>query len=709
MDGNISDPPPTLVVPTEDDREQWQALREEATDLDARIADRASSIDTDFAGWLTRGAHRALTAPLEESAEMVRLVLDTAEGPTVTIEGNSYPVTLHHGAMVSDGPGRHKAIMFKDDAYAELPSLSLDSDTPFSMAMWVYQPEDEGNFLVAGQYDFDDNSRGWAMSIGSRQLSFRMTGDRVDGRTNTARVAPVNTRRMPTGEWTHVVVTHDGSGERAGLHVYRDGDLVVEQGSEFFARVIGNMRTDLPMLLGRGTALNRGEAETRSFAGGGVADLRVFNRPITVQEARVVSRWDDLQSAATRSPEALTAPEREALRLYYLSIEDDEYRHLVARKAELEREWREVRRRGSVTHVMQETPDQEAEAHMLYRGMYDDPRERVVAGTPAVLPPMAEGLPRNRLGLAKWLIDESNPLTARVTVNRFWQQVFGTGLVQSSEDFGAQGDLPSHPELLDWLAAEFRQSGWDVKRLFRTMVTSAAYRQAAELTPEKIEIDPQNRLISRGPRFRMDAEMLRDSALASSGLLVRTIGGPSVKPYQPEGVWQTVAMPQSNTRTYEQDAGDKLYRRSLYTFWKRSAPPPSMDIFNAPTREHFTVRRERTNTPLQALVTMNDPQFVEASPYLAQRAMREAGDDFDQRLDYVTTRLLARDFSARERAVARRTYDRFVELYRVETDDARELLAVGESPHDEALPITESAAWTMLASQLMNLDEVLNK
>ena len=709
MDGNISDPPPTLVVPTEADRERWHALRKEAAELDEQIAERAGAVDADFGEWLTRGEHRHVTTPLEETAEMVRLVLVEGDSPTVVIDGDTHPVTLHHDAAISEGPDGHHALMFTGEGHAELPPLGLESDTPFSMGMWIYQPEDEGNFLVAGQYDFEDNSRGWAMSIESRQLSFRMTGDRVDGQTTTARIAPINTKRMPTGEWTHIVVTHDGSGERGGLHVYRDGDLVEEQGSEFFARVIGTMRTDLPTLLGRGISVNRGEAETRSFSGGGIADLRVFNRPITVQEARVVSRWDDLRSGTAKGPEALTAEEREALRLYYLSIEDTTYRSLVTRKTEVEREWREVRRRGSVTHVMQEVPDREPEAYVLNRGMYDDPRERVVAGTPAVLPPMDDRLPRNRLGLAKWLVDESNPLTTRVTVNRFWQQVFGTGLVESSEDFGAQGDPPSHPELLDWLAVEFRDSGWDVKSFFRTLVTSAAYRQSADLTPEKIEIDPQNRLVSRGPRFRMDAEMLRDAALAASGLLVRTIGGPSVKPYQPDGVWETVAMPQSNTRTYEQDSGDKLYRRSLYTFWKRSAPPPSMNIFNAPTREHSIVRRERTNTPLQALVTMNDIQFVEASRHLAQRAMREAGDDFDRRLDYVTTHLLARDFGPTERTVARQSYDGFVDLYRDEADEAGELLAVGESPHDEALPVTESAAWTMLTNQLMNLDEALNK
>ena len=282
-------------------------------------------------------------------------------------------------------------------------------------------------------------------------------------------------------------------------------------------------------------------------------------------------------------------------------------------------------------------------------------------------------------------------------------------MVRTSEDFGAQGEPPSHPALLDWLAVEFRETGWDVKQLFRTIVSSATYRQSARSTEAQVERDRENRLLSRGPRFRMDAEMVRDYALASSGLLVRTVGGPSVRPYQPEGVWERVAMPQSNTRIYQQGAGEELYRRSLYTFWKRSAPPASMEIFNAPTREISTVRRERTNTPLQALVTMNDPQFIEASRYFAQRAMREAGEDSTQRLDFIATRLLMRSLSEEEEAVALRSYARFLESYEADLDQARRLLAVGKTEPDLSLPLAESAAWTMLLSQFMNLDEVLNK
>ena len=711
MDGNVSDPPPILVVPLEEDRDLWYRLRREAEEVDARLASRAAAVEPMFVEWLTRGEHREIASPLDAASELLTLALDDAERPAVWFDGERTPITVQPGATIEDGPNGHPSLMFDAESWAELPSLALDSDTPFSIAMWIYQPEDEGNFLVAGQYDQQDGGRGWTVTIGSRQLNFRLTGIRVPGQGATsASVGPISTKRMPTGEWTHIVLTHDGSAERGGLHVYTNGDRVEEQGSEFFAKAEGAILTDKPLSLGGGAGVNaQGEPERRHFGGGGIADLRIFNRVLSVEEAKVVSEWRAVQDAASKAPDALDENELDALRLRYLSIEDTEYRRLLIRKQEIELEWREVRRRGSVTHVMQERSDSEAAAHVLERGMYDQPRERVVAGTPAALPPMAESLPRNRLGLAKWLIDDGNPLTSRVTVNRFWQQVFGAGLVTTSEDFGAQGETPSHPDLLDYLATEFRDSGWDVKQLFRTLVTSATYRQAVTATPDKIEIDPDNRMFSRGPRFRMDAEMVRDYALAASGLLVRTIGGESVKPYQPERVWSTVAMLQSNTRTYTQDEGEKLYRRSLYTFWKRSAPPPSMELFNAPTREHSIVRRERTNTPLQALVTMNDTQFVEASRHLAQRAMREAGYDFDRRLDYVTTRLLAREFTDTERSVAKRTYDRFVGLYRNDAGDARRLLEVGESSFDAALPVAESAAWTMLASQLMNLDEVLNK
>jgi hypothetical protein len=306
------------------------------------------------------------------------------------------------------------------------------------------------------------------------------------------------------------------------------------------------------------------------------------------------------------------------------------------------------------------------------------------------------------------LVSPENPLTARVTVNRLWQELFGIGLVKSAEDFGTTGDPPVNQELLDWLAVEFVESGWDVRRIFELMLTSSAYRQSVETTREKLEKDPENRLLSRGPRFRMDGEMVRDLALAASGLLVRKVGGPSVKPYQPPGVWEAVAMPESNTRFYHQDHGESLYRRSLYTFIKRAAPPASMDLFNAPSREVCAVRRERTNTPLQALATMNDPQFVEASRHLAEVALTANRKEEDA-LRAMAERLLSRRLTGKELGIVKSTLKEMQAYYEKQPDAAQKLIRIGESKPSGKLPATQLAAMTMVANQLMNLDETLNK
>ena len=367
-----------------------------------------------------------------------------------------------------------------------------------------------------------------------------------------------------------------------------------------------------------------------------------------------------------------------------------------------------MRTRGGLTLVMEEKADSEPFAHVLTRGEYSQPGEKVGPSVPSVLPSLPADAPRNRLGLARWLVAPSNPLTARVTVNRAWQQVFGTGLVESAGDFGVMGARPSHPRLLDWLAVDFRESGWDFRRLMRQLVTSAAYRQSAAATPEQRERDPENRLLARGPRYRLDAEQLRDQVLAASGLLVAKLGGRPARPYQPEGIWEEVAMKESTTRFYRPDSGENLYRRSLYTIWKRTAAPPAMELLNAPSREVACVRRDRTNTPLQALVTMNEPLFVEASRQLAARVLSEASR-FDARLDAVSLRLLGRTFSREERAVLQRTLDDALVVYKREPVLAQQLLGVGQSPVDSKIPAPELAAWTLVASQVMNLDESLTK
>jgi hypothetical protein len=322
---------------------------------------------------------------------------------------------------------------------------------------------------------------------------------------------------------------------------------------------------------------------------------------------------------------------------------------------------------------------------------------------------LPEGAPANRLGLARWLTHPDHPLTARVNVNRFWAQVFGQGLVPTVGEFGITGEPPTNPKLLDWLAVEFRESGWNVKALFRLMVTSSTYRQSAVATPEKLEKDPDNRLLSRGPRFRMHGEMIRDLALVASGELSPKIGGPSVKPYQPPGIWEVVAMEESNTKIYVPDRGQANYRRSLYTFWKRAAPPPAMETFNAPTREQCAVDRERTNSPLQALVTLNDVQFVEASRRLAEVAIHEGRENDAGRLDAIALRVLGRPLETAERNALKPVIRDLRDHYAGDPRASKALIAIGDSLPGASIPAPELAAWTMVASQFFNLDEALNK
>jgi hypothetical protein len=377
--------------------------------------------------------------------------------------------------------------------------------------------------------------------------------------------------------------------------------------------------------------------------------------------------------------------------------------------AVLEAERNKLDQQVPVTYVFKEmaTPVQ---AYILKRGEYDKRGAPVGRETPPFLPPLPTGAGKDRLGLAKWMLAPEHPLTARVAVNRFWQQIFGTGLVKTAEDFGVQGEPPSHPELLDWLAVEFRESGWDKKKFMKMLVTSSAYRQSARVTKDRLAKDPTNRLISRGPRFRLDAEMLRDQALAVSGLLVEKLGGPSVKPPQPPGLWKAVAFVGSNTMNFVADKGrDKVHRRSLYTFWKRTSPPPQMSTFDAPSREACTVRRERTNTPLQALLLLNDIQYVEAARALAGRALREGGKTQAEQISYLFRLATARTPNAKEVAELASALKDLQAEYAGKPDEAKKLISIGESQPDANLKPTDLAAWTMLANTVLNLDEVLNK
>jgi hypothetical protein len=384
--------------------------------------------------------------------------------------------------------------------------------------------------------------------------------------------------------------------------------------------------------------------------------------------------------------------------------QDADRQRMIRQRDALQAEERQLLSRTTAM-VMQEQ-ERPRDTHVLVRGQYDQLGDIVKPGVPAFLPSLESSAPANRLGLARWLVDGRHPLTARVAVNRHWRQLFGEGLVKTIEDFGIRGEPPSHPELLDWLATEFVASGWDVKRLERRLISSATYRQASQITSENLALDPANRLWSRASRARLDAEVIRDSALAAGGLLSRPVGGPSVKPYQPADLWKHITYDRKNTQNYEQSTGEGLYRRSLYTYWKRQIPPPTMQLLDAPSRETCVLRRQRTNTPLQALALLNDVQFVEAARGLATRMLAAAETDAE-RLDHGFRLVTARKATARERQEALSLLAKEREEFKASPLRAKALLAIGESPVPADTEVSELAAWTVIGNLLLNLDEVL--
>jgi hypothetical protein len=420
---------------------------------------------------------------------------------------------------------------------------------------------------------------------------------------------------------------------------------------------------------------------------------------------------DAVLAALSRTSEERSDADRQSLQDYFRRQASTEFAPLVAQLASAEKERADLAARVRTAMVMQEMPDPR-ETFLLIRGQYDRKGERVQPGLPASLPPLPPGAPENRLGLAQWLTQPDHPLVSRVIVNRLWQAFFGAGIVRTSEDFGSQGDLPSHPELLDWLATELVRSGWNVKHVVRLIVTSATYRQSSAVTPDLLKRDPENRLLARGPRFRLSAEAIRDQALAASGLLEARIGGASVSPYQPPGLWEELMSREDGAnwtaQTYVQSHGADLYRRTMYTFWKRTSPPPTLATFDAPDRETCTVRRARTNTPLQALILWNDPTYVEAARQLAERVLEGSTGD-DARIAAVMERVLARPARAEETAVLRRVLDKSRQRFRADGSAALRLLDVGEVARNPVFDPAELAAWTIVAQTVLNLDEALTR
>ena len=697
MDGNIKDTPPIMLVPAAADRPRWDVVGKELADARKQADGRKAAARADFDKWLAGAAAGAVASAVPADGLRAFAPLNEGDGKavTVTVDGKPRQVTLDSGMAWDAGHVSAKAFKSQPGATVELADVGdFDKDQGFSYGAWVKITKSAPSGAVLARMDDQHDFRGWDLWLQGDRVGAHIINRWPQDALKVFSKSPVK-----EGQWNHLFITYDGSGKAAGVHVYVNG---VEQEKTVEADQLKNtIRTTVPLKFVQRHSTSRLDDLV-------LQDLRIYGRTLSAEEVGRLARSTRAAWLAAKPADQRTEAEKTELFDWWLPTLDPVYQGLNKKVGDLQQEEAAIKARGAIAYVMQERPEP-PKAFVLYRGDYDKRRDEVTPATPAALPPMPPELPRNRLGLAEWILRPENPLTARVTVNRYWQEIFGTGIVRTSEDFGVTGDPPSNQPLLDWLAVDFRESGWDIKRMFKLIVTSAAYRQAGTETKEKLEKDPQNRLLSRGPRFRMDAEMVRDYALASSGLLVKKIGGPSVRPYQPEGVWEAVAMIGSDTRNYQRDTGDKLYRRSMYTFWKRAAPPASMDILNAPTREVCTVRRDRTDTPLQALVTLNDPQFVEAARFLAQTALQHGGDKPEAGADFLAKRVLCRPLRAEEAKVVEASVTDLLTYYKAHPDEAKKLIAVGESKADPAIDPATLAAWTMTANELMNLDEVLNK
>ncbi len=698
MDGNIKDTPPIVFVPRNEDREIWESLTRQVADVRGQIASRRESARPEFDGWLAQATPTKIAELIPVEQLIFDAPLNEGDGKVVhvTMAGNPRELSVENGFTWAEG--RHGKKVFSLEAGQTLEAVEVgdfEGDQGFSCSAWVRLPKENMVGSIVARMDNTSGHRGWDLWLEGNKLGTHIINAWPDNALKAVAKAP-----LKANEWYHVAVTYDGSRKAAGIKIYLNGAV---QAMDVQAdKLTETTRTGVPFKIGQRHASERLPALM-------LENLRVYARTLTPAETANLARADRLVQLFDKPADQRTDAERNEIFDWWLTTLDPVSQELKTQMAALEKQQAAIKSAGTIAHVMQERSEA-AMAYILFRGEYDKRRDQVTPETPAALPPLPGDLPRNRVGFAKWLLRPEHPLTARVTVNRFWQEVFGTGIVRTAGDFGVSGELPSHPELLDWLAVEFRESGWDVKEFFKLLVSSATYRQAAVATAEKLEKDPQNRFLSRGPRFRMDAEMVRDCALASSGLLVRKLGGPSVKPYQPPGVWEAVAMIGSNTRDYKADSGENLYRRSLYTFWKRAAPPALLDLFNAPSREVCAVRRERTNTPLQALATLNDPTFVEAARHLAQIALLNAGaTNTEGRVDFIARRLLARSLAADESALIEASLKDLSDYYVAHAEEAKKLIAVGESKADPAVDASTLAAWTMLVNELLNLDEVLNK
>jgi hypothetical protein len=707
LDGRRGNAAPTILLTT-------PAQQKLLDDLDAQIDAREAALEADKVEPAQREWEQAQA--VSARPDNSRPENDDVDRKGLTahyeLDGSFSDISgrYQHGRMIAGDPtfdvgqiGR--AASFDGDTEVSFGNVaSFDRADPFSLAVWM---RPRGNLPIAGfqKLDGPEHRRGFEWRFDDFAL---FDIQRWAGRLTItiasdppANAIKVRTReRIKFGEWNHVVMSYDGSGKARGLAIYLNGErLAVDVVQD---TLTGPIRT--------GAALTIGRAALGPSFTGQIDDLRLYGRVLTAAEVEDLAIHYKARAILSGINGKRSKDQSEYLREYFLDHAAPAALRTAQRELDaLQKQKAEVEKPIPTAMVMGELK-KPRETFVLARGDYRNHTEKVQPGVPAMLPPLETGAPLNRLTLAKWLVQPGHPLTSRVAVNRFWLMYFGQGIVKTQEDFGVQGEPPVHPELLDWLATEFVRTGWDVRAMQRLIVTSATYRQSSKVPEALLEKDPENRLLARGPRFRMPAEMIRDTALAASGLLNDEIGGPSVLPYQPQGIWEELAFGDGfSAQTYEQSHGKDLYRRGMYTFWKRTAPPASLATFDAPDREKCTGRRALTNTPLQALVLLNDPTYVEAARALAQRTLLEGGTNEKNRIAYAFRLATARKPSGKETGVLRKLLETELAGFTKNPQAAAKLLDVGESTRDKGLNAVELAAWTTVTSVILNLDETVTR
>ncbi len=689
LDGRRGNAAPYIIAPTREQAFKLNDYDQRLAAVASKMQERAAAIAPEQIAWEAKVREDASLRGNAPSDEVLRLRFDE------TRELDKLAAKVHGEAQWL--PGKFQGgVLLDGESYIEIPqSGNFTAGDAFTFSAWVF-PTTRDAMTILSHADEALGARGYTWSLDDGRLQFSLTNHAENAALVMEADKPLALRR-----WQHIVITYDGSRTGEGVKLYLDGQtlkVVTKQ---------NNLGTASIAIVG---ALRMGGGLTKQGFRGLLDETRIYSRELTATEVALLAGSDPVRAIVSISPDRRTPEQVSALRDYYLQHHDTAYQRWRREQLALQQARRGLLEVCPTTMVMAELA-QPRRTFILDRGDYQQPTDEVTANTPRCLPPLPSDAPRNRLTLASWLVNGQHPITARVAVNRLWQLHFGQGIVRTPDDFGAAGDRPTHPELLDWLADELVRSNWNLQHIQRLIVTSATYQQSTRGKRELRQLDPDNIYLARAPRLRLTAEMLRDQALLVSDLLVGEIGGPSVFPYQPSGLWEEVGRDDGeySAQSYTPGSGAALYRRGLYTFLKRTSPPPGMSLFDAPDRETCAVGRPLTNTPLQALVLWNDPTFVEAARALAERYCREDRVKLEANIDALFRRVLGRNPTVRESKTLALLFERQLAVYRAKESEALGLLDVGESPRDPRLPAAELASWTIMVQTILCSDEALHR